>query len=114
MAEPKKRGRPPKRPGAGSRRNYAFRMTDATRDQVVAAADKNGRSMSEELEARIEASFAEDRMRAIAREEIEKAQAGDATQRAELMKRAISDGRGGWFATNQFVPPSQFPKGYNY
>jgi hypothetical protein len=51
------RGRPPKDPGKGTRRNYAFRMSDQTRDMVVAAADKSGRSMSEELERRVEQSF---------------------------------------------------------
>lgn len=57
-APPKKRmGRPPKAPEKGRRQNYTFRMSDADRDKVVAAADAAGRSVSEEIERRIEDSF---------------------------------------------------------
>lgn len=57
-AHPKKRmGRPPKAPEKGRRQNYTFRMSDADRDKVVAAADAAGRSVSEEIERRIEDSF---------------------------------------------------------
>lgn len=56
--KPKRRpGRPPKSPEKGHRRNYAFRMSDQTRDRVIAAANSSGRSMSEEMELRIEKSF---------------------------------------------------------
>lgn len=58
MSEAKKTsGRPPKAPEKGRRRNYAFRMSDDVRDRVVAAAEQAGRSMSEEVERRIEDSF---------------------------------------------------------
>lgn len=59
--KPRKRmGRPPKAPEKGRRQNYTFRMSDQTRDSVIEAASKSGRSMSEELEWRIEESFREE------------------------------------------------------
>lgn len=55
---PKKRmGRPPKAPEKGRRQNYTFRMSDSTRDQIIDAASKSGRSVSEEIERRVETSF---------------------------------------------------------
>lgn len=58
--KPRKRmGRPPKAPEKGRRQNYTFRLSDQTRDQVIEAAADSGRSMSEELEWRIEESFRE-------------------------------------------------------
>jgi hypothetical protein len=50
-------GRPPKAPEKGKRQNYTFRMSDADRDKLVEAAEANGRSMSEEIERRVEESF---------------------------------------------------------
>lgn len=59
--KPRKRmGRPPKAPEKGRRQNYTFRMSDETRDRVIAAAAASGRSMSEELEWRVEESFREE------------------------------------------------------
>lgn len=56
--KPRKRtGRPPKAPEKGRRQNYTFRMSDETRDKVVESAAISGRSMSEELEWRVEHSF---------------------------------------------------------
>lgn len=58
--KPRKRmGRPPKAPEKGRRQNYTFRLSDQTRDQVIDAAAESGRSMSEELEWRVEESFRE-------------------------------------------------------
>ncbi|GEP06774.1 hypothetical protein [Methylobacterium oxalidis] len=60
-AAPKKRmGRPPKAPEKGRRQNYTFRMSDADRDRIIDAAARSGRSMSEEIERRIERSLAND------------------------------------------------------
>ncbi|WP_082552536.1 Arc family DNA-binding protein [Methylobacterium sp. Leaf456] len=51
------RGRPAKAPERGRRQNYTFRMSDATRDLVISAANSSGRSISEEIEKRVEDSF---------------------------------------------------------
>lgn len=63
-------GRPPKAPEKGRRQNYTFRMSDQTRDRIIEAAAQAGRSMSEEIEARVEASFRDDGLRAAIREEV--------------------------------------------
>lgn len=58
--KPRKRmGRPPKAPEKGRRQNYTFRLSDQTRDQLVNGAAESGRSLSEEIEWRIEESFRE-------------------------------------------------------
>lgn len=58
--KPQKRmGRPPKAPEKGRRQNYTFRMSEADRDKVAAAAEQSGRSMSEEIEFRVSESFSE-------------------------------------------------------
>lgn len=58
--KPRRRvGRPPKDPGKGRRQNYTFRMSDQTRDQLIDVAAESGRSLSEEIEWRIEESFRE-------------------------------------------------------
>lgn len=58
--KPRKRmGRPPKAPEKGRRQNYTFRLSDQVRDQLIDAASESGRSMSEEIEWRIEESFRE-------------------------------------------------------
>lgn len=54
---PKRVGRPPKNPALGRRINAMFRLNEATRDRLMAAADQSGRSMSEEIERRIDRSF---------------------------------------------------------
>ena len=51
-------GRPRTRP-VEARRNVTFRANDQTYEQLTAAAKANGRSMSEEIERRIEQSFRE-------------------------------------------------------
>jgi hypothetical protein len=66
--KPRKRvGRPPKAPEKGRRQNYTFRLSDQTRDQVIEAASQSGRSMSEELEWRIEESFRERQIEVLAK-----------------------------------------------
>lgn len=68
-----KGGRPRKKPDEGKRSKYACRMTDALRARVGAAAEEAGRSLSEEIEYRLEASFHVADMRQAIREEIEAA-----------------------------------------
>lgn len=56
----KRVGRPPKNPTLGKRINAMFRLNEATRDRLMAAAGQSGRSMSEEIERRVEESLRED------------------------------------------------------
>lgn len=51
------RGRPPLPPEARRRANITLRVRDATKAKIEAAAGLNGRSASEEIEARVERSF---------------------------------------------------------
>lgn len=53
----KKIGRPRKRPEQGRRLNVMFRLSEATQVRAKAAAMEAGRSLSEELERRVEQSF---------------------------------------------------------
>lgn len=53
----KRVGRPAKNPALGKRINAMFRLNEATRDRLMAAAEQSGRSMSEEIERRIDRSF---------------------------------------------------------
>lgn len=106
--------------GAGKRVPLMARTTIALRASLAASASENGVSLAHEVERRLEASYAEDRMRVIAREEMQAAIVADReAQRVELMKRAVSDGRGGWMASNNDlaaivpVPESQKPRPYN-
>ena len=52
-------GRPRKRPLDAGRRNVTFRVKDETYEQITTAAAAAGRSISEEIEARIDGSFSE-------------------------------------------------------
>jgi hypothetical protein len=56
----KKVGRPPKYPGEGKRITHTMRVRAATREKLMAAAAESGRSMSEEIEYRVEKSFWEE------------------------------------------------------
>jgi hypothetical protein len=47
------RGRPPKYAGEGKRQNFSFRITPAVRERLIAAVQKSGRSLSEEIEFRL-------------------------------------------------------------
>ncbi|TNC16408.1 hypothetical protein FF100_03950 [Methylobacterium terricola] len=53
----KRTGRPPKNPELGKRINVMFRLNEARRDQLMRDAERNGRSMSEEIEYRLERSY---------------------------------------------------------
>jgi TraY domain len=50
------RGRPPKYAGTG-RRNFNFRITEKTRQRLIETVKETGRSLSEEIEWRIDHSF---------------------------------------------------------
>jgi len=52
-----KTGRPAKNPELGKRMNVMFRMNEGPRSQVARKAEDNGRSLSEEVERRIEQSL---------------------------------------------------------
>lgn len=58
----KKIGRPPKAPEEGERLAMAFRVTAATKRKLAAAADREGRSQSQEAEFRLEASFKDEQL----------------------------------------------------
>ena len=60
MQEPKKRGRPPKPQIERRRHNQTFRCNDEMLARLKTAADKNQRSLSEEVEQRLSASFTAD------------------------------------------------------
>ena len=55
--EKRGRGRPPKAPEKGKRQNYTFRLHDSTRERLLATADAANRTLSEEIEYRVEKSF---------------------------------------------------------
>jgi uncharacterized protein (DUF1778 family) len=62
--EPKKssRGRPRKAPVQGERHPVTVRLTAETKRDLEEAADSSGRSLSQEIEVRLEHSFSIDRM----------------------------------------------------
>src|SRR5262245_16683392 len=53
-------GRPPKREGERLSKNRTFRVRATLDEQLAAAAKQSGRSVSEEIEHRLENSFQED------------------------------------------------------
>lgn len=53
-------GRPRKKPDQGKRVSVMFRLGEMIRDQVMAQAQNAGRSMSEEIERRVEGSLSAD------------------------------------------------------
>jgi len=57
---PRKAGRPRKLPTKVKRATFSFRVTDRMRDQLAGAAGREGRSISEEIESRLERTFVED------------------------------------------------------
>jgi hypothetical protein len=59
--EKPRRGRPPKA-GAAKRGSFNTRIRDAVKARLEDAARKAGRSLSEEIESRLERSFDQDRM----------------------------------------------------
>ena len=58
MTEPEqpksRRGRPPKYAGEGKRQNFNFRITPKLRERLIAAVTQSGRSISEEIEFRLD------------------------------------------------------------
>jgi hypothetical protein len=58
--KPRPKGRPPKPEADRKRTNFTMRVRDELRDQLRAAAAASGRSVSEEIEHRLERSFSED------------------------------------------------------
>src|SRR5215469_7496611 len=52
---PKKRprGRPPKYAGQGKRQNFSFRITEKMRERLIESVKQSGRSLSEEIEFRL-------------------------------------------------------------
>ena len=54
---PLMRGRPPKAEGERKGRNLTFRVRENLRARLQQAADVSGRSISEEIESRVEATF---------------------------------------------------------
>ncbi|HZH12715.1 MAG TPA: LuxR C-terminal-related transcriptional regulator [Microvirga sp.] len=63
--EGKKRGRPAKYPGEGKRTTHTFRIREATRQKLIQAAAASGRSVSEEIEWRVERSFDQDEIMSV-------------------------------------------------
>ena len=47
------RGRPPKYAGQGKRQNFSFRITEKMRERLIESVKESGRSLSEEIEFRI-------------------------------------------------------------
>ena len=62
MAKRKRMGRPPKPAKERRRSHFTFRTTDALREQLRAAAAVEGRSISEEIEWRLQQSFEREQM----------------------------------------------------
>lgn len=58
-ATERKRGRPPLRPKRRKRNNVTIRFRDDLKSKVQKAGEDNGRSLSEEIEARVERSFSD-------------------------------------------------------
>lgn len=54
---PKRRGRPPLPPGKGKRASFTTRITPRLKETLEGSAKANGRSLSEEIEHRLELSI---------------------------------------------------------
>lgn len=59
VSAPKRLGRPPKFPGEKTRGSLTIRMRDKVRKELEEEAGKHGRSLSEEIETRMEISLAQ-------------------------------------------------------
>jgi hypothetical protein len=66
-AKPKRRGRPPKAEGLRRSGNFTFRLRDNLRAQLVVDAKAHERSISEEIERRVEASYEHEALEAMLR-----------------------------------------------
>ena len=51
------RGRPPKYAGQGKRQNFSFRITEKMRERLIESVKQSGRSLSEEIEFRLNRDF---------------------------------------------------------
>lgn len=89
--------------GEAKRLPVSTKITPELRALLQTSAEAQGRTLGAEIEQRLLASFAvEDNLRSLVREEMQAAIAADReAQRVEVMKRATSDGRGGWVASNR-------------
>lgn len=89
MIEPnssKGRGRPPLSPAERRNRNFTFRSRGALREQLRTAAKTNERSVSEEIEHRLELSFRDDRLGApVESDDRSDVSAADALRKLEAM-----------------------------
>ncbi len=82
MDQPRKRGGQPKDPAERKRNNLTFRVRDRIRSILEEAATEAGRSVSEEIEYRVERSFQDDRILELYK---------DLQERHELLKYQYSD-----------------------
>lgn len=80
-AEPKRRGRPPKAPADRKGGNITFRAHPDFRAKLEDAAAQSGRTITQEVELRVERSFRDDDLRALIREEVRAALAIAAPER---------------------------------
>jgi hypothetical protein len=82
----KRRGRPCVVPGQRKDHNFTFRTRADLRDKLNAAAAASGRTATAEVELRVEASFHNEDLRAIIREEVRAALAADREAQQTLRK----------------------------
>lgn len=71
MEKKRRRGRPRKQAALRKRNNLTFRTRDGLREQLEKTAKENGRSISEEIEHRLQMSFHHDTAFVIARLSLE-------------------------------------------
>ena len=98
MSEQPKRpiGRPPRDDRGSVRVNFTGRMTGRLRDRLMALANDNGRSMSEEIERRLEASFHDDDAMRVIRETIRQEMRAEFAGRAQASLGLGDLNRLGW------------------
>ncbi len=73
MDQPKRKGRPP----MGKRGTFTFRVTDRLRTMLEEAAAASHRSVSQEIEFRLEQSFSQQDMRALIIDAVQEATANN-------------------------------------
>jgi Arc-like DNA binding domain len=86
MAKRKRIGRPPKPPNNRKSVNFTFRSREEMREQLRVAADRSGRSISEEIEYRLNQSFQKELILEAAAKEAVRA----VLQETEIWKYATS------------------------
>jgi hypothetical protein len=87
MAKRKRIGRPPKPPKNRKSVNFTFRSREEMREQLRVAADRSGRSISEEIEYRLNQSFLKELILEAAAKEAVRA----VLQEKEIWKYATSE-----------------------